>query len=335
MQDGLNDFIRRHQPTWARAERLLERIEREGLESLLEKEVLEFGEIYRELSDNLVRARSEYSNPDTVEYLNALVGRGYAVIYKGRRHRFKSMLRFLKSGYPRLCRSRKTEIVFAIAAFIAGFVFGGIAGLVDPESVQFMVDKQYANVSPAGYLKSKGSLSGPDQSAIMMGVISTNNIRVAIMAFAMGITLGVGTLAILFYNGAFMASFCSIFVRDGTGFELFGLLAPHGLIEMTAMMLAGAAGLILGRALLAPGSRSRALALREDGPKALQMLAGSVPVWLVAAVIESTLSMFQSVGPVPKSVCGFMALAGVLAWLLLGGRGLEPEADKSAGTWGP
>lgn len=323
MQDGLNEFIRRHRPTWGRAERLLERIEREGLESLLEKEVLEFGEIYRELSDNLVRARSEYSNPDTVEYLNALVGRGYAVIYKGRRRRFKSMLRFLQSEYPRLCRSRKTEIVFAIVAFMAGFFFGGVAGMLDPESVQFVVDKRYANVSTSGYLQSKGSLSGADEAAVMMGAVSTNNLRVAIVAFALGITLGVGTLAILFYNGAFLASFTSIFVRDGTGFQLFGLLAPHGLIEMTAMILSGAAGLILGRALLAPGARSRGLALREDGPKALQMLAGSVPIWLAAMAIEGSLSKFQSVGPLPKTICGFMALAGVLAWLLLGGRGKD------------
>jgi uncharacterized membrane protein SpoIIM required for sporulation len=329
VQDGLNDFIRRHRPMWSHAERLLDRIEREGLESLLEKEVLEFGDIYRELSDNLVRARAEFSNPEMVEYLNALVGRGYAVIYRGRRHRFKAMLRFLRSGYPRLCRSRKLEIGFASVAFLAGMVFGGVAGLLDPESVQYMVEKQYASVTTSRYLQSKGSLTGPDEAALMMGVISTNNMRVAFAAFALGITMGVGTLAVLFYNGVMLASFSSMFVREGTGFELFGLLAPHGLIEMSAMILSGAAGLILGRALLAPGRRTRALALREDGPKALQMMAGSIPIILVAMVIESTFSKFQSVGAVPKSALGFLALAGMLAWLLLGGKDKDTARESA------
>jgi uncharacterized membrane protein SpoIIM required for sporulation len=330
VKDGLNEFIRRHRPTWNQAERLLDRIEQEGLETLPEKEVLEFGEIYRELSDNLVRARSEFSNPETVEYLNSLVGRGYAVIYRGRRHRFKAMLRFLRSGFPRLCRSRKPELMFAIAAFAAGLAFGGVAGLADPESVQYLVEKQYASVSPTRYLQSKGSLEGPGEAALMMGMISTNNIRVAILAFAMGMTLGVGTLAILFYNGVMLAAFSSIFVRAGSGFELFGVLAPHGLIEMTAMIIAGAAGLILGRAMLAPGARTRTLALREDGPKALLMLAGSIPIFLAAMVIESTLSKFQSVGPGAKSVCGFLALAVVLAWILLGGKRPESIRESAA-----
>ena len=331
MQDGLNEFIRRHRPTWSRAERLLERIERDGLESLLEREVLEFGEMYREISDHLVRARTEFANPDTIEYLNALVGRGYAVIYRGRKHRAKSAWRFLKTGFPRLCRSRPVEIGFAVAAFLAGSAFGAVAGLLDPESVQYMMEREYATIDPDRYLQSKGSLSGAGEAAMMAGVVSTNNLRVAVLAFAAGITLGLGTLAILFYNGAMLASFCTIFVRDGSGFELFGLLAPHGLIEMTAMVIAGSAGLILGRALLLPGNRSRALALREEGPKALLMLAGSVPIWLAAMLIESTLSKFQTVGPAPKIAIGFLALAGVLAWIL--GSGNRPDSViESAAT---
>lgn len=330
MPDDLNEFIRRHRSTWKEAERLLDRVEAEGLEALSEKEVLTFGEHYREVSDHLVRARTELSNPETIEYLNALVGRGYAVIYRGRRHRLQSMYRFLRSGFPRLCRARATEIWIALGALVAGAVFGGVAGALDPESVQYMVEREYANIPPEIYLQRKGSLSGTEEAAAMMGAVSTNNLRVAILAFAAGITLGLGTIAILFYNGVLLASFSSIFVRAGSGFELFGLLAPHGLIEMFAIVLSGAAGLVLARALLAPGARSRALALREDGLTALLMLAGSVPVILAAMVIESTLSKFQSIGPGPKCLAGFLALAVVLSWILLGGRG--PDAVKESGA---
>lgn len=330
VQKELNEFIRRHRPRWSQAERLLARIDTEGLESLPERDVLEFGDLYRELSDHLVRARTEFSNPETVEYLNALVARGYAVIYRGRRRRPKAALRFLRSEFPRLCRSRKAEIFLALAAFGFGFLFGGIAGVADPESVSYLVERSYAGVNPSSYLESKGSLSGPGEAAMMMGVVSTNNIRVAIMAFALGVTFGIGTLAILFYNGAMLASFSSIFVRDGSGLELFGVLAPHGLIEMTAMILAGAAGLIVGRAILAPGHRRRTLALREDGKAAFLMLAGSIPIFLVAMVIESTLSKFQWVGTWPKIFFGVLALAVVLAWILLGGR--REEDLKEAGA---
>lgn len=330
MPDDLNEFIRRHRPTWKETERLLDRVDREGLECLSEKEVLKFGEIYREVSDHLVRARTEFSNPDTIEYLNALVGRGYAVIYRGRRHRIKAMVRHLRSEFPRLCRARAAEVWLALGAFLAGAAFGGVAGALDPESVQYLVERQYADIPTQVYLERKGSLSGPEEAAMMMGAVSTNNLRVAILAFAAGITLGVGTLAILFYNGAMLASFSSIFVRAGSGFELFGLLAPHGLIEMTAMVLSGAAGLILARALLLPGARTRALALREEGLKALLMLGGAVPIFLAAMVIESTLSKFQTIGPAPKAAAGFLALAVVLSWILLGGRGPEPVRESGA-----
>jgi len=328
--DDLNEFIRRHRPTWSEAERLLDRVEGEGLDALSEKEVLTFGELYRDVSDHLVRARTELSNPETIEYLNSLVGRGYAVIYRGRRHRIKSMLRFLRSGFPRLCRSRAKEIWVALGVFLAGVAFGGVAGALDPESVQYMVAKGYADIPPETYLKQKGSLSGTEEAAMMMGVVSTNNLRVSILAFAAGITLGIGTLAVLFYNGVMLASFSSIFVRAGSGFELFGLLAPHGMIEMFDMILAGSAGLIIARALLAPGARTRALALREDGRTALLMLAGSIPILLAAMVIESTLSKFESIGPAPKCFAGFLALAVVLSWILLGGRRQEPVKEPGA-----
>ena len=330
MSDDLNEFIRRNRPTWKQAERLLDRVESEGLESLLERDVLKFGEIYREVSDHLVRARTEFSNPDTIEYLNALVGRGYAVIYRGKRHRLKSLWRFLRLEFPRLCRERSAEIWIALAAFLAGVTFGGVAGALDPESVQYLVEREYASVSPEKYLASKGSLSGPEESALMMGIVSTNNLRVSILAFAAGITFGIGTLAVLFYNGVMLAAFSGIFVRAGSGFELFGVLAPHGMIEMFDMVLAGAAGLILARAILLPGARTRALALREEGLKALKMLAGSIPILLAAMLIEATLSKFQSVGPAPKVAAGFLALAVVLSWILLGGRGQEPVRESAA-----
>ena len=198
--------------------------------------------------------------------------------------------------------------------------------MADPESVQYIVPAEYANVSPDAYLKSKGSLAGAGESAVMMGVITVNNIRVAILAFATGLTLGIGTTAVLFFNGVFMGSFCSIFGRAGKSLELFSLLVPHGLIEVLSILITGAAGFLLARALLFPGDRTRSLALRENGKEALKLFLGTLPIILAAMLIESTLSKFHVIGMWPKYFVGVLALTGVLAWLMLSGRNRNRES---------
>jgi uncharacterized membrane protein SpoIIM required for sporulation len=328
--DDLNEFIRKNRAAWQEAERLLERAEAGGLEKLEEKEVRRLGDLYRALSGHLLMARTRFLDAETQDYLNDLVARGYAAIYQGRRQRLKTAWRFLSADFPRLFRARAGGVLASLSIFVAGALAGGWAGVADPDSVRFIVPPPYSTVSPDEYLKKKGSLSGAGESVLMMGHITTNNLRVAVFAFALGITFGVGTVAILFFNGLFMGSFSSIFIRAGRSYELFGLLAPHGLIEVLAILVAGAAGLALAKAVLVPGDRSRALALREDGVEALKLLLGTVPILLGAMVIESTLSKFQSVGPLPKYALGFAALAAVLAWLLLGGR--RPAGLRASGA---
>ncbi len=327
MADELNEFIRKNRGAWREAEQLFERAETDGLPGLGDNEVRRLGDLYRALSGHLLLARTHFRDEATEDYLNDLVARGYAVIYQGRRRRLKSAWGFLTADFPRAFRERASYVLAALAIFLAGAAAGGAAGVADPSSVHFIVEPPYSTVSPDEYLRNKGSLKGAEESVFMMSHITTNNLRVAIFAFALGITFGAGTVAVLFYNGIMLGSFSSIFVRAGRSFELFSLLAPHGLIEILGILIAGAAGLTLAKAMLVPGDRSRALALREEGGPALKLLLGTVPIFLAAMFVESTISKFQAVGALPKYAFGFLALAAALAWLLLGGR-RRPSAAR-------
>jgi uncharacterized membrane protein SpoIIM required for sporulation len=320
MAEDLNSFIKRNRSLWQETERLLETIEEEGLQSLSEPQVKRFGELYRTISSQLILVQSQFSNPETEDYLNDLVARGYSLIYQGRKNRLRAVWEFFAADFPRIARAHVKFILASVGLFVIGLVFGIVAGVVDPDSVHYIVPGEYTNISPDEYLKSKGSLTGAEESALMMGHITTNNLRVAILCFASGITFGVGTVMVMFFNGVFMGSFMSIFIRVGKNYELCSLLAPHGLIEVSAIMISGAAGFILAGAVLFPGERTRLLALREEGRTALKLFLGTVPIFLVAMVIESTVAKFHWVGAELKYALGFAALLAMLSWLLLCGR---------------
>lgn len=334
MAEDLNAFIKRNRSAWQEAERVLQLIESDGLSSLNETQVRRFGDLYRTLSSQLIYVRSQFSNPETEDYLNDLVARGYAIIYRSRRSRFRAVWDFYASGFPRLARSHLRFIIASIAILATGTAFGYVAGMLDPSSVHYIVPEPYASMDPGQYLEGKGSLHSAGESALMMGMITTNNIRVAIMTFAMGLTFGIGTVLSIFYNGVFLGSFCSIYFRAGKGYALCSLLAPHGLIEFSAILISGAAGFVLAGALLFPGERTRVLALREEGRVALKLFMGTIPIFLVAMFIESTLSKFQWVGPVEKYGLGLAALAALVAWIGLCGRqtAFRPAATAAAAT---
>jgi len=120
----------------------------------------------------------------------------------------------------------------------------------------------------------------------MSSYIMTNNIRVCFMAFAFGVTLGFGTAVSLFYNGVLVGVLASYFHRAGHGVHFWAFILPHGVIELTAIFIAGASGLTLGAALLAPGEHTRGQAFKRAGADAVRLVIGCIPLLVVAGTIE-------------------------------------------------
>jgi uncharacterized membrane protein SpoIIM required for sporulation len=165
----------------------------------------------------------------------------------------------------------------------------------------------------------------------MSGWIAVNNIKVALTAFALGVTLGLGTLYILANTGLMLGAFIGVGAYHGRLMDMIGIVAPHGFLELSAIFICGGAGLMMGWALIAPGDRPRTAALSDAAKRAVILLAGAVAMLAVAAAIEGFLSpqatgLLQTNGP--RILFGFTTWLAACAWLLMGGsRASQPPPE--------
>ncbi|MBI5543826.1 MAG: stage II sporulation protein M [Deltaproteobacteria bacterium] len=328
----LNEFIDRGRPRWQRLSKLLDRIEREGLKSLTIEEAREFGRLYRAASSDLLWARGRSASAELVESLNDLVARGYAQTYPGQRPRLREVSVFYRSGFPRLVRAEWKAVVAAYALFLGGGLFGYVAMQLDPASAIFLVPGDHQSLDPDKRVSQEAQGSeghSANEQTAFASFLFTHNIQVAFLAFALGLTLGIGTAILLFVNGIFLGALAVAYESKGHTAWFWAWILPHGVPEISAICLAGAAGLILGRAMVAPGSRSRADALRFEARLAVRLVLGTLPIFVVAGIIEGTISQIHE--PHLPSVVK-LAFAGTMAvllalYLLRSGRE-DPEAPR-------
>jgi len=328
----LNEFIDHGRPRWQRLSKLLDRIEREGLKALSLEEAREFGRLYRAASSDLLWARGRSASAELVEALNDLVARGYAQTYPGRRPRLRDVSEFYLRGFPRLVRTEWKAVVAAYVLFLGGGLFGYAAMQLDPGAAVFLVPDQHQSLDPDQRVereaKNDKGMSANDQTAFS-SFLFTHNIQVAFLAFALGLTLGVGTVILLFVNGIFLGALAVAYETKGHAVWFWAWILPHGVPEISAICLAGAAGILLGRALVAPGSRSRADALRVEGRLAVRLVLGTLPIFVVAGIIEGTLSQIHE--PHLPSVVKLLfaaAMAVLLGLYLLRAGREDPEAPR-------
>jgi uncharacterized membrane protein SpoIIM required for sporulation len=280
----------------------------------------ELAQLYKQACADLIRARSETANSELIGYLNGLVGRAYGVIYRGRRFRFISIVRFFLVDFPRLFRARWGAVAISAACLLGGAIFGWVAEKNDPFAKHYLLPPSFAevedqivrNASPAA----AGGTSMPlSQNTAFSLFVMTNNIQVSFGAFALGGTAGIGTGALLFYNGVMIGELGAIFDRHGLSLPFWALIVPHGVIELTAIVIAGAAGFLIARALLAPGDEGRRAALAFYGREAVQLVAGCAGLLVVAGLIEGFVTPQKWIGPEIKFAIG--AVTGVGTFVLL------------------
>lgn len=319
----INQFLQRRQPQWRRLEALLERVEATGLLALSPPEIREFGILYRRASSDLVSARSKTANAEVLEYLNDLVARAYGQVYRTRRHTAREIGTFLVAGFPRLFRQCFAYFALATALSLAAAAFGYVAGRRDPSAAYYLLPPEMARNLPVarGELrKSPGKVIDFNQMATLSGMIFTHNIEVACMAFAAGISLGIGTLVVLLVNGLLLGVFAAALSGPGTTVAFWSLILPHGIIELTAIFIAGAAGLMIGSALLVPGQRSRRDALLERGRDAVLLLLGTVPMFVCAGLIEGFITPPAWIPPEVKLLFAGCTAVALVLYLGFGGR---------------
>lgn len=328
----VNRFINGRNEPWQRLEQLVERAEASGLEALGLQGVRDLGSLYRSASSDLIRARTELMDASVVDYLNDLVGRAHSFVHANKQPRDRRVWAFLATGFPQLLRREARVVMLSALILLGGVATGAVATALDPASRGALIPDDHQQHTPEERVAEEArAKAGESASATFASFLFTHNIQVTFLVFGLGVTFGIGSVALMFYNGVPLGALAVQYHQAGQGLFFWAWILPHGIPELTVVVIAGAAGLILARALWLPGRRRRRDALIAESKTAVRLVLGGMPLLVWAGVIEGTISQIHPPAISYTSKLVFAAVAGgvVYAYLALSGRGAQKSSSPS------
>lgn len=311
----VDHLIATNQDAWSRLDEVARRAARDP-KRLTSAELNELVTLHLRASSHLASVRTHGHDPDLAAHLSALVSRSSAVVHGTRARSLRQLLHAATVTFPAAVWHARWAIAISTAVFLVGAVsVGGWIALSDAAaqaSAPAEVREAYVQSEFADYYSS-------EPSATFAARVFTNNAGVGAMAFGAGIIFGVPTLAILLFNGVNVGVAAGLFYAAGDAGTFWSLILPHGLLELTAVFVAGGAGLMLGWAAAVPGDRPRHVALAEEGRRSVVIVIGLVGVFLVSGLLEGFVtaapwSTWARVGT------GALVWAAFLAWIATTGR---------------
>lgn len=277
---------------WRRLDDIVTRMEKGRLRKLSDDDLLALPVLYRTVASSLSVARETSLDAATLAYLETLVQRAWFQVYGPRASLTGWLVRFLGGEWSRAVRAMGLDLMIALGVMIAGVVVGWLLVAHDPEWYHALVPGQFADARVPGASRAvlHDTLFGnQDQGALasFAAGLFRNNAQVSILAFALGFAFGVPTLMLLVHNMAVMGAMLWLYHGQGLTVDFIGWLSVHGTTEIFAILLAGGAGLHIGRAMAFPGERSVLQAAAEAGQRASQVMTGVVLMLVIAAILEA------------------------------------------------
>jgi uncharacterized membrane protein SpoIIM required for sporulation len=279
----LDRYIAQNQPAWLRLEHLADRARR-GAKRLTAAELDELIELYQRTSAHLAHVRTRYDDPELNARLSYVLGTARGSIYRRRTKPAAAITGFFTRTFPAAVWVCRRQIAVAAFLLLAPALAIGLWLGTGDSARDALVDEQTQELLAEGDFADYYS---SDAAAAFQASITTNNIQVSVLAFASGILLGVPTAFLLVLNGSNLGVSGAVMHAYGHGTEFWGLIVPHGLLELTAIAVAAGAGLRLGWAVIAPGDRLRRVALAEEGLRAIVIVCGTVLCFVVAGFVEA------------------------------------------------
>ncbi|HUT75388.1 MAG TPA: stage II sporulation protein M [Armatimonadota bacterium] len=301
-----------------------------GLRGLSEDELLEFGRLYRRAVSALSHARAYGLDPRELEHLNWLVGRAYGLLYVTESSGWAGVRRFFRAELPQTLRRHGRLIMICACLFLAPAVVGALLAWLRPGTLE-LISPGLAAALDAIAERHQGARDWlpADFRPIASSLIMINNIKVSFLAFSTGILLGLGTIAVLLYNGFVLGVIGAGVTRTDAALQFWCFVAPHGVIELPSIVIAAAAGLMLGLAVVEPGDYTRLDALRLAGRQAGVMILGVVVFLVVAGLVEGLFSP-AALPPAMKLAAAALLATGFWSYILLAGRGRQTARGERA-----
>ncbi len=327
---NINEFIEERKGEWEKLDKIAEKLRPGARPNLSREELWELGRLYAAAASDLSLLRSSEfgrnEDNDVGRYLNSLVIRVHGMIYRKPPFKWHSVLDFLVSGFPQVFRRNLSYVIVATGIFVVFGLTGFFLGLAKPGFIELVVPEHIIETVEKGqvWFKDLYALAPAESSHLM-----THNISVTFFMAAAGITFGIGSVYLLSLNGLLIGAVAALCFKHGLSLEFWSFVLPHGSLELTAIFLAGASGLIFGHAMLDPGPYKRSEYLSVRGTEAGKLALGCVPLLILAALTEA----FFSPSPLPawfKLVFAGVMFSSLMAFLLVSGSALhqdEPDLE--------
>lgn len=273
--------------------------------------------LFVQITDDLSYARTFYKNRSVKNYLNGIAKLLFNDINKSKKNRFAAFSHFWKTDLPLTLYVSRRPMLISLVVFVACFILGVVTSIYDPEFAKTILSSGYidmtneniANGDAMAVYKSDGEME-------TFLPIFLNNIKIDFMTFFAGIFMSIGTLLIMVVNGVMVGVFQYFFIEKGVFWESFLGIWTHGALEISAIILSGGAGLVLGKGLLFPGTYSRFQAFRISGMNGLKIIMGVAPVTLLAAFIEGFLTRHTEIPDVLRFLFILMSFAFIFIYFV-------------------
>jgi uncharacterized membrane protein SpoIIM required for sporulation len=305
----IDSFIQQRRPAWVRLEEAC-KDGRRGLAKLTGPEIQELVTTYLVVTGDLSEVQTRYRDRQLSAYLSGVLASASAALYSSRPRTVGGLARVFGAHYRVALRNTRPYILVAAAVLFGVMALTYFWVIASPEAQNGVIPPQAREaLEQAGGPERNSDLRG--MGPAVSGFIFFNNARVALLAFATGITAGAGTVALLIYNAYIVGALGGAYSATGNAWEFWALILPHGLLELTAICIAAGSGLRIGWSVISPGDRLRSRALAEESGEAVLAVVGVIPAFLVAALIEGLVTGTS----VPVAVQMTLGVAAELAYL--------------------
>ena len=272
-------FIRQNIEKWRSAELVVDAVG--------ETEVTQLADTYIDVTSDLAFAQTHYPESKITRYLNNLASALHNEIYRSQRYRWSRLVTFWTDEVPRTMWEARRELLTSFIIFLASALVGMLSQLFDPEFCRIILGDNYVDMTLQNIANGEPmAVYNGDPEADMFSSITLNNVKVSFVAFVMGVFTSIGTGFIMFQNGVMLGSFQTFFAQHGLLWQSALAVWLHGTLEISAIIVAGAAGIAMGNSWLFPGTYPRLVSFRRGARRGLRIVVGAVPVFVVAAFIE-------------------------------------------------
>ena len=277
----------------------------------------EMAERFTELVNDLGYARTFYPQSKVTLYLNKLASGIYLGIYKNKKEESSRIVRFWKKELPLVIRNHHREILYSFLIFLFFAVMAAFSAANDQQFVRGVLGNNYVEMTEQNIAKGDpfGVYKGQDSLSMFLW-IAVHNVQVSFMIFIAGLLAGLGTVWLLFNNGVMLGAFQYYFFSRGLGWKSVLVIWIHGTLEISSIIIAGAAGIVLGKSLLFPGTYKRLPSLKRGARDGIKMMIGLVPVFIMAAFLEGFVTRYSQM-PVWLSLFILIVSATFIIWYFI------------------